>query len=89
MNLENLKKVWQKAKDLYGWDEGNLYFYKDKTEYHRRRMEYMKEKLTKAKNENDAYKWKVRLENEQMWYKGCDMICKDISNKLRQRGKIK
>lgn len=46
-----LGKILQKLKDLYGWDKGNLYYWKDKRAYYRALAEGQKRKMNETKNE--------------------------------------
>jgi len=89
MNLETCKKIWQKAKDLYGWDEGNLYFFKSSKEYHRIKLEHYKQKVRESKSEKEEHKWRYHLEGEQMMYDGCDSYCKELEEKINQKSETK
>jgi len=68
----NWRKIWQKAKDLYGWDQGNLFYFKDKREYQRCKVEYYKEKIAKAKSQKEYNKWLYHLEGAQAEFDRCD-----------------
>jgi hypothetical protein len=68
----NIGKIWQKAKDLYGWDQGNLFWFKDKREFHRKRIEALKTRIDSANNKSDYNKWSYHLQNEQAEFDRCD-----------------
>jgi hypothetical protein len=66
----NLGKIWQKAKDLYGWDQGNLYWNKSNREMFRGKVEYYKAKVAKAQGQKefDKYNYHLQKNLEQFNY---------------------
>jgi hypothetical protein len=72
----NLGKIWQKAKDLYGWDAGNLYFFKSCRELSRAKIDLLKEQIAKTTDENKLYKYSVRLKDEQREFDRFDYYVK-------------
>lgn len=82
----NLRKIWQKAKDIYGYDESVLFYHKDKREYHRHKIAYCKKKLAESKTEQEAFKWNVRLEDEQRQYDISDHYIRNNSDEQTEPG---
>lgn len=74
-----LGKGLQIAKDLYGWDQGNLFWFKDKREYHRNRIEAIKTQIASANSKGAFDKWSYRLENEQAEFDRCDDFVRNNS----------
>ena len=74
-----LGKGLQKAKDLYGWDQGNLFWFKDKREYHRKRIEAIKSRIDNANGKGEYSKWHYHLKNEQAEYDRCDDFVRNNS----------
>lgn len=44
----NLGKIFQKLKDLYGWEKSQLYLHKDKRAYHKALADSYKKKMDEA-----------------------------------------
>jgi hypothetical protein len=63
----NVGKIIQKLKDLYGWDQSQLYLQKDKRAYYGALAESAKQKMTQAKD--------VKAYNKAKWeYEGCQEL---------------
>ena len=73
----NLGKIWQKAKDLYGWDQGNLFYQKDSREYYRAKVDYYKEKVAKAKGQKEFDKYNYHLQQHLKDFEYCDSYVKE------------
>jgi len=43
-------KIFQKVKDLYGWDKSQLYYYKDKRDFNKVIADGYRRKMAEAKN---------------------------------------
>ncbi len=54
----NVTKIIQKLKDLYGWDQSQLYLQKDKRAYYGALAESAKQKMSKVEGKAyDKAKW--------------------------------
>ncbi len=69
----NLKKIWNKILDGYGYNEGTLFFWKDRREYHRIRILTLQQDIANTKSVNQAYTLNVRLQSEVQRYDIADL----------------
>ncbi len=79
-------KIWNKILDAYGYNQGTLFWYKDKREYHRIRILTLKQDLANAKSEATVYKFKVRLEDETRLYDIADHYIRTHSDEQTEPG---
>jgi len=75
----SLKKIWNKILDGYGYNQGTLFFWKDRREYHRIRILTLQQDIANAKSVDQAYKLNQRLELEVQKYNVADL-------NVRERG---
>jgi len=68
----NLGKIWQKAKDLYGWDQSQLYYWKDKRAYYKLKAGQYKHAMGEAKNKTQFEQAEYRYKGYQSGYEKAD-----------------
>lgn len=72
----NLKKFWQKLKDLYGWDRSQLFYWQDKRAYYKALASGWKRKMGEAKNQTQFNQAKFRYEDYESLYIKADFNVK-------------
>lgn len=81
-----LKKIWNKILDGYGYNQGTLFWYKDKREWHRIQIVEIMQHIAKAKSPDEVYKWNQRLKGVQAQYDICDFYVKSHSDDQTEPG---
>ena len=78
--MKTLGKIFQKLKDLYGWDKGNLYYWKDKRAYYKALANGYKEKMDNAKDMRGFKKAKFMYEQYIAEFDRFDFMVRELDN---------
>ena len=82
----NLRELGKKIMEKTGYAQGNLFWYKDKREWHRIQIVEIMEHIAKAKSPDEVYKWNQRLKGVQAQYDTCDFYVKSHSDDQTEPG---
>jgi len=65
-------EIWQKLKDLYGWDKSQLYYMKDKRAFNKKMADHYKAEMDKATDTKKFKKAKFMYEEYQAVFDSAD-----------------
>lgn len=82
----NWKKIWQKAKDLYGWDKSQAFYWSDKRAYYKALANSYKKDMDDAKDQKQFVKAKFRYEEYQSAYEKADFIVRSYDDDTTEEG---
>ncbi len=82
-----LGKIWQKAKDLYGWDKSQAFYWGDKAVYYKALANGYKKDMDNAKDQKAHAKAKFRYEDYLEAYEKAESISKSYENNAAEEGR--
>jgi hypothetical protein len=82
----NLGNIWQKAKDLYGWDQSQLYYMKDRRAFNKGMAEIFKQRMDKAKDMKQFNKAKFMFEQYQTEFDKADCYVRSNETNSTEEG---